>query len=908
MNAVGIALVWCALQVTLVGLLAGALYSIVRRLRPAAGTSVPLTGLLIVAALTTMALSPWPRWSFGSREPAEGSGLTDVGQAPPVSGEDVPALQRDPAWPQPSVSPAEEVAETEPAWDARFWHGLIGELTGTTSPPAAATTRRWPAVVAILFLTFAGAGSAWLLAGMVTLRWYRSQSEPIEDPALARRVGGLRAELGCRSPVEVRQSTALVTAATIGWRRPVILLPSCWKGWTEPQCRAVLAHEIAHIKRRDYLACICGHVALALHGYHPLVHWLARRLRLEQELAADAVAAGAVGGKRPYLQTLAELALAQDDRPISRPARAFLPTRTTFLRRIEMLRQPNSMSNRVSGRGKWVTAGLLVVFGLIAAGFRGLAADSPPPADAVAEAGPAVADDSPEATPAAEQAKRPVDLSCFSPYVSVLVAVRPAEIPKLEETIAVIAGDEGLPPVGGVPFNQFELVALGFLAPGLIADEIDLSPGVAAMVRTTDAEACEKLVRAQFAEAVEEEIEGRTYHTTDKKGDATTYVRLDERTLAVGLRERLPGLMRLGREGGPKITEGRAWREVSDCQLALGLDCRFATMVVRQPQPDVFSIVLSALWPGRDFWEASSAAVLGVRIAERTDARLIFECRDEAAAREAESALESGLLAGGAVEQISKELEKYSDRPSPEVAFLLDVADRLLKTSRVKREGNLVRVLCSVDSGILRREPLAQAMEAGRKIGRPTQSAANLGRIARAMLRYHKTHGCLPPAVGYGPDGKTPHSWRVALLPLLDEQELYDAYRFDEPWDGPHNRRLWEKMPDVYRYPGLPKNSTDTAYFVLTGPETVFSETQGTRFAQVPDGLSDTILAVEAKRPVPWTKPEDIPYDSATPLPALGGFQETDCNLAFCDGSLRRLPLTLEEKVLRAMITKAAGD
>ena len=101
----------------------------------------------------------------------------------------------------------------------------------------------------------------------------------------------LRAELGCRRPVEVRQSDDLATAATIGWRRPVLLLPPDWTTWTAAQQRAVLAHEIVHARSHDFIALLVGQFGLALHFYHPLLHWLMGRLRLEQELAADAAAA-----------------------------------------------------------------------------------------------------------------------------------------------------------------------------------------------------------------------------------------------------------------------------------------------------------------------------------------------------------------------------------------------------------------------------------------------------------------------------------------------------------------------------------------------------------------------------------------------------------------------------------------
>ena len=94
--------------------------------------------------------------------------------------------------------------------------------------------------------------------------------------------------------------------------------------------------------------CFSGRLGLSLHFYHPLLHWLMSRLRLEQELAADAAAASVSGGQRQYLLTIAELALRRQDRPLFWPARTFLPTRTTFLRRIAMLRDSKVRFDRLS--------------------------------------------------------------------------------------------------------------------------------------------------------------------------------------------------------------------------------------------------------------------------------------------------------------------------------------------------------------------------------------------------------------------------------------------------------------------------------------------------------------------------------------------------------------------------------
>jgi hypothetical protein len=120
-----------------------------------------------------------------------------------------------------------------------WWQGFVGELS-RAEPIAPESPWRWPAVVASVVLTGMAAGAGWLLLGLLAVRSQRARSWPVEAPALLELIDTLRADLGCRRRVEVRQSSDLVTAATIGWRRPVILLPTEWTAWTAEQRRAVL--------------------------------------------------------------------------------------------------------------------------------------------------------------------------------------------------------------------------------------------------------------------------------------------------------------------------------------------------------------------------------------------------------------------------------------------------------------------------------------------------------------------------------------------------------------------------------------------------------------------------------------------------------------------------------------------
>jgi hypothetical protein len=176
-----------------------------------------------------------------------------------------------------------------------------------------------------------------------------------------------------------------------------------------------------------------------------------------------------------------------------------------------------------------------------------------------------------------------------------------------------------------------------------------------------------------------------------------------------------------------------------------------------------------------------------------------------------------------------------------------------------------------------------------------------------------------PPPVIYGKDGTgdVPHSWRVELLPYMEQRALYDQYKFDEPWDSEANKRVLAMMPPTFRHPRDDPKSTNSGYFVLTpdllrgepgeGLPTAFSLKGGMPFMQIKDGTSNTLAVVEAKRDIPWTKPEDIPFDPDKDPPVLGGYFKDVAAVGLADGSVRFLDNKIDPSVLKLLIMPQDG-
>jgi prepilin-type processing-associated H-X9-DG protein len=186
-------------------------------------------------------------------------------------------------------------------------------------------------------------------------------------------------------------------------------------------------------------------------------------------------------------------------------------------------------------------------------------------------------------------------------------------------------------------------------------------------------------------------------------------------------------------------------------------------------------------------------------------------------------------------------------------------------------------------------------------------SGQQMKRIMLAMYGHLDQNKKLPAAV-IAQDGKPLLSWRVGVLPYLEDpqaKELYAQFHLDEPWDSEHNKTLIDKMPEVYRSPASKLKNGRTVYLTPRGDGTAFPGKRGVGLRDIRDGTSKTIALVEVEdaQAVPWTKPDDWKFDPAKPKATFKGQYGNGMNTAFVDGSVHFVSHDVDEKLLGALLT-----
>lgn len=224
----------------------------------------------------------------------------------------------------------------------------------------------------------------------------------------------------------------------------------------------------------------------------------------------------------------------------------------------------------------------------------------------------------------------------------------------------------------------------------------------------------------------------------------------------------------------------------------------------------------------------------------------------------------------------------------------------------------LLALLPIVAASIWFMQPVIVKLKAQRDIA---LCKRNLQQIAKALNNYAADYGMYPPAVTYDASGKAMHSWRVLILPYLNERKLYESYDMTKPWDAPENTHMQTQIPGVYVSPANTNVAIgESSYMLITGPGTLFpNKARPGSPDAVPDGASNTLLVVETNnRVTSWIEPVDL---DVAKLPSrigmmggIGGSHPEGATAAYVDGQAVFIPGDAAKPIIDGLITPAGGE
>jgi hypothetical protein len=226
------------------------------------------------------------------------------------------------------------------------------------------------------------------------------------------------------------------------------------------------------------------------------------------------------------------------------------------------------------------------------------------------------------------------------------------------------------------------------------------------------------------------------------------------------------------------------------------------------------------------------------------------------------------------------------------------------------------RLVLSLDSQGPELDALLQSlsgpMESARSAAARSMAMNQVKQLGLAMHNYYDVYKSFPLPGTKDATGKPLLSWRVHILPFIEQTPLYQQFHLDEPWDSEHNKTLIAKMPDIFlaRNSKLVASEGKSTYQLPIGPEALFGWDKSMSFRDVTDGTSNTIMIVEVDdaHAEIWTKPSGIEINKESPSQGLGGHFEGGFVTVFVDGAAHFIGLPIDAAKLRALFTPAGGE
>lgn len=207
---------------------------------------------------------------------------------------------------------------------------------------------------------------------------------------------------------------------------------------------------------------------------------------------------------------------------------------------------------------------------------------------------------------------------------------------------------------------------------------------------------------------------------------------------------------------------------------------------------------------------------------------------------------------------------------------------------------------------------LVPAIRAAREAARQSTCSCRLKQIALALQEYHDEYGSLPPPYLTDGNGRRTVSWRVLILPYIEQGDLYRQFHLSEPWNSPHNSKLTSQMPEIFECPRHVRSGGYSSFVAVVGKGTVWRASKPVSHDEIKDGMSVTVLVAETSDPVLWTEPRDIEVGSDFNASKLGKIVadhtkgEEGRLYSFVDGADQLLDLKPAE--LKPLLTIDGGE
>lgn len=302
---------------------------------------------------------------------------------------------------------------------------------------------------------------------------------------------------------------------------------------------------------------------------------------------------------------------------------------------------------------------------------------------------------------------------------------------------------------------------------------------------------------------------------------------------------------------------------------------------------------------GKMIVENLTSGGITIQLPTEIDAKIVIQTTDEKSAETIQAA------AAEMKKQLLAKESAFSEMVPPLAVAAMGFVDPVVQSNDVVID--LQPLLTDKIKLIELLEPLVAS-------SRQTQRQNDVRQILLAVLNYESARKRFPAYANFDADGKPLLSWRVHVLPFINQMELYRQFKLDEAWNSPHNIKLVELMPRAYADPSRDMKALNklgkTRYAVPFTEGTVFFGNEGAQFKDIKDGSSNTIgvVCVAPEAAVVWTQPVDWDVDMANPKTGLFSESNPEPIIGRCDGSTQTLDTDISDEKLRALLTKDGGE